>query len=148
MLADQVLLYATGGLAFGHVSVSANTYVNGTVTNVFPPTGLVPFVTPGTSALSASKTIVGFAVGLGMEAKCSYLLPTGWTWKLEYLYVDLGSLDTVSAFPAALPVAVLASPLNGTFSTHTHFTDNIVRVGLNYKFGEYAPVITAPPNVR
>ena len=104
---------------------------------------------PGTSALSASKTNVGFAVGLGMEAKCSHLLPTGWSLKLEYLYVDLGSLDTVSAFPAALPVlAVFVSPLTGTFSTHTHFTDNIVRVGLNYKFGEYAPVITAPPNVK
>jgi hypothetical protein len=22
----------------------------------------------------------------------------------------------------------------GTFTTHTHFTDNIVRVGLNYQF--------------
>ncbi|HEV2716548.1 MAG TPA: hypothetical protein VGU64_14900 [Terriglobales bacterium] len=26
------------------------------------------------------------------------------------------------------------SPITGTINTHTHFTDNIVRVGLNYQF--------------
>jgi hypothetical protein len=34
-------------------------------------------------------------------------------------------------------------PLTGAITTHTRFTDNIVRVGLNYKFGNYyAPVVT------
>jgi hypothetical protein len=30
-----------------------------------------------------------------------------------------------------------ASPFTGAMTTHTHFTDNIVRVGRNYKFGNY-----------
>jgi outer membrane immunogenic protein len=53
---------------------------------------------------------------------------------LEYLYVDLGSLDTVTpgSSPLIAPVAVSSS--FGTVTTHTHFTDNIVRVGLNYQF--------------
>jgi hypothetical protein len=35
------------------------------------------------------------------------------------------------------------SPFTGAITTHTRFTDNIVRVGLNYKFGDYyAPVVT------
>jgi hypothetical protein len=48
----------------------------------------------------------------------------------------LGSLDTESPFPGATP---FFSPFTGIITTHTRFTDNIVRVGLNYKFG-YAAV--------
>jgi opacity protein-like surface antigen len=71
-----------------------------------------------------------------MEGRFSYWLPPNWTWKLEYLYLDLGSLDT-PATPFAL---TFPPPQNrvwsgsATISTHTHFTDNIVRVGLNYQF--------------
>jgi hypothetical protein len=36
-----------------------------------------------------------------------------------------------SSFALAGP---LASTATGTITTHTHFTDNIVRVGLNYQF--------------
>jgi outer membrane immunogenic protein len=100
-------------------------------------------LTPAATAFSESRTKVGYAVGGGIEGKCLYLLPAGWTWKLEYLYVDLGSVDTVAPFPgafapfAAFPGTFFASPFAGTITTHTRFTDNIVRVGLNYKFGNY-----------
>jgi hypothetical protein len=30
---------------------------------------------------------------------------------------------------------LLTTPFTGAINTHTRFTDNIVRVGLNYKFG-------------
>ena len=34
-------------------------------------------------------------------------------------------------------------PFTGIIATHTHFTDNIVQVGLNYKFSNYyVPVAT------
>ena len=67
-------------------------------------------------------------------------MPTGWTWKVEYLYVDLGSLDTAAPFPGVFvpggnPLFPSTSPFTGAITTHTRFTDNIVRVGLNYKFG-------------
>ena len=138
LITDQVLLYGTGGLAYGQVKLSGTTGVNGSTdfTSVFP--AVTPF-TPGGTVFSASKTNVGFTVGGGIEGKCSYLLPAGWTWKLEYLYVDLGSLDTVTSFPGAvpqfgllLPGFTFATPFTGAITTHTHFTDNIVRVGLNY----------------
>jgi outer membrane immunogenic protein len=90
---------------------------------------------------NASKTNVGFAIGGGIEGKCSYWLPAGWTWKAEYLYVDLRSLDAVAPFPAANPnnanFALVTTPFAGAITTHTHFTDNVVRVGLNYRFGNY-----------
>ena len=53
-----------------------------------------------------------------------------WTGKFEYLYLDLGSLDDSDTVinPAIISVT------GGQTFTHTHFTDNIFRVGLNYKF--------------
>jgi hypothetical protein len=66
-------------------------------------------------------------------AACAALRAT--IGKLEYLYLDLGSLDTTNPFPPAIPSALFkTTPFAGTFTTHTHFTDNIVRVGLNYQF--------------
>ena len=52
---------------------------------------------------------------------------------MEYLYLDLGSLDTTNPFPPA-EAAYFTTLFTGPFTTHTHFTDNIVRVGLNYQF--------------
>jgi outer membrane immunogenic protein len=142
LIGDQVLLYGTGGLAYGHVELSGITNVNGSLDTTASPggEGILPF-TPAATAFSESKTKVGYAVGGGIEGKCSYLLPAGWTWKLEYLYVDLGSVDTVAPFPGAfvpfqgIPGPGFTTPFTGAITTHTRFTDNIVRVGLNYKFG-------------
>jgi outer membrane immunogenic protein len=133
---DQVLIYGTGGLAYGWVKLSGVTNVNGFAVNPIDQS-VFTFAAPGTSVFGASNIRAGFAVGGGIEGKCSYLLPAGWTWKLEYLYVDLGSFDTVSPFPPGNPTLPTApeTPFSGPMTTHTRFTDNIVRVGLNYKFG-------------
>jgi outer membrane immunogenic protein len=128
LIADQVLLYATGGLAYGEVKLSGSALTSASIS-------AVSFTSPGT-AFSASHTNLGFAVGGGLEERCSCWLPPNWTWKLEYLYVDLGSLDTSTSFAAASSNKFF-SALAGTMATHTHFTDNIVRFGLNYKF-DYA----------
>ena len=124
-------------MAYGRVEVSGVSNVSGSVnTNGIGGFPLaVPF-TPGANAFGDSRTNFGFAAGAGIEGKIWY--GTGWTWKLEYLYLDLGSLDTAGSFPGgftSFPIAgVLTTPFNGAITTHTHFTDNIVRVGLNYQF--------------
>ena len=81
---------------------------------------------------AASKTNIGVAVGGGMEGRLSGWLPPNWTWKLEYIHLDLGSLNSALTF---LPTTVLPGVVaNAAISMRTHFTDNIVRVGLNYQF--------------
>jgi hypothetical protein len=36
---------------------------------------------------------------------------------------------------AKAPVGAFTTPFSGAITTHTRFTDNIVRFGLNYRFG-------------
>jgi outer membrane immunogenic protein len=131
LVGDQFLVYGTGGLAYGEVAVSGNANIR-----TFFPDIPIPSFAPTTAGFGASKTNVGFSVGGGMEGRLSYWLPPNWTWKLEYLYLDLGSVNTRGSFasvnPSNLPFLLLA--LTGTITTHTHFTDNIVRVGVNYQF--------------
>jgi outer membrane immunogenic protein len=67
LVSPKVLLYATGGLAYGGVKSSETI-------------GLVP------AGFSNSDTRVGYTVGAGIEG----VIGGNWTAKLEYLYVDLG----------------------------------------------------------
>jgi outer membrane immunogenic protein len=107
----QVLFYATGGLAYGEVKNTATI-------------GLVPVT------FSNSDTRVGYTVGAGVEG----VIGGNWTAKLEYLWVDLGRKS--GSFVTALP-ALGGGVLSSNYSSRS--TDNIVRVGVNYKFG--GPVI-------
>ncbi len=113
---DRVMLYATGGLAYGEVQMGGTRTVTGTVFGL-PLTS--------TTALGHSQINAGWTVGAGVEAA----LVGHWTWKAEYLYVNLGSLDDPDA-----PAPRITSVTGGQTLTHTNYTDNIVRVGLNYKF--------------
>jgi outer membrane immunogenic protein len=125
--ADQFLFFATGGLAYGRVAVTG--------TNSFSDTTLICGIGPcfggastGATGFGASRTNAGWALGGGVEG--AFLPMSRWTWKAEYLHVDLGSLDTtvppaIGAISFGVPPAV---------TTHTHFSDDILRVGVNYRF--------------
>ena len=131
LVTDQLLLNATGGLAYGEVKLSGltNASLAGTIAGV-PVQG-------GTSiAFGDSRTNVGWTVGGGIEGKFWGWLSPAWSWKAEYLYIDLGSLDTVTLRGPSTAVGNLFGNTTmtiGPLTTHTRFTDNIVRVGLNYK---------------
>jgi len=102
---DRVMIYGTGGLAFG----SPNHRV--TVTN-----GGVPTHTGSNDDMKA-----GWTIGAGAE----YAFTNNITMKAEYLYYDLGR-TTVTANPTA--------GNTGTLSTRFENKGHIARVGLNYKF--------------
>jgi outer membrane immunogenic protein len=110
LVTPAVLLYATGGLAYGEVNTGETI------------AALAPF--------STNATNVGWTAGAGIEGA----IGGNWTARLEYLYVDLGKvngsfLTTIGAFGGGV--------LSANYSSH--ITDNIVRVGINYKFG--GPVV-------
>jgi len=131
LLTDQILLYGTGGLAYGRVEVSGTSSTASTaIFGIGPPVAFAPIST----AFNAAKTNVGYTVGGGVEGKLFPWLPANWSWKLEYIYLDLGSLN-YSAPVGGILTFVFPLPVSGTIAMHTHFNENIVRVGLNYKFG-------------
>jgi outer membrane immunogenic protein len=103
------LLYVTGGLAWGNIK--SNAALTGT-------TATVPAVT-ATATASDSSTEVGWVLGIGFEA----VLSGRWTGKVEYLYMDLGSVSG----------SVTNTVTNVRANYSSDITDNIIRVGLNYK---------------
>lgn len=121
--ADQVLLYVTGGLAFGEVESTGT--VNVSTTTAFLPNGPVVGTTVASASASNNTTHAGWTVGAGAE----WVISGPWTAKVEYLYVDLGTVS--NSFTGLGALALLG--------TSSHVTDNIARIGINYRFG--GPVV-------
>jgi len=122
----NVLWYGTGGLAYAEVRTSM---IENSFEFFFPPVNVTE-----THVLSAAenKMKYGLAVGVGAEAA----LGNNWTWKIEYLYVDLGSIHGTSSWSGQFCVNGACSPTPATGGYSNKMIDNIVRVGFNYRFGD------------
>ncbi len=116
------MIYATGGLAYGELNDS----------------GVISNATTATS-FNISKTSAGWTAGGGIEGQ----LIGNWTWKIEYLFMELqepsGMVETsIPAVPAGCHPGFNCIPGVGNGNNNVTFdpwfTDNIVRVGLNYKW--------------
>ncbi len=103
---EPLLIYATGGLAVGHVKDTAEI--------AFP--SLVQDYSG-----SSSKTKFGWTAGAGVE----WAFLGSWTVKAEYLYYDLGD-NTVD-------IAVVTGPV-ATASATFPAKGSIGRLGVNYRF--------------
>jgi outer membrane immunogenic protein len=114
---DHWLLYVTGGLAFGQVNSTATA----TTSTAFPGG---PVLASAASTATANTTRVGWTIGAGAE----WVISGPWTAKVEYLYMDLGTINNAFAFTG------LAGGGFATAATSSHITDNILRVGVNYHF--------------
>lgn len=102
LVSPTVLVYGTGGAIYAD-----------TRTNVFR--SITNFSTNNADPW-------GWTAGGGLEARLS----SAWSWKLEYLYYDLGK-DRVEG-PIGATGIIQFFPVQQT--------GNIVRVGLNYRFGD------------
>jgi outer membrane immunogenic protein len=115
-----LLVYATGGLAYGHVqtdaSFSGQTFISGTQ------------LTTGSTAISQSDTRAGWTLGGGLE----WMFAPQWSVKAEYLYYDLGTVTLNQTFT----LLGVGNPrnINDNIQSVAHYKGNIARVGLNYKF--------------
>jgi outer membrane immunogenic protein len=103
---DRFLAYVTGGFALGGVNVYTENAYN------FSPTKWY--------TSDSTTTRPGWTIGGGVE----YALADRWIFKAEYLYYDLGTIDSVAVnhfgFSGFVP---------STLAAH----GNLVRVGANYK---------------
>ncbi len=117
-ITPTLLAYVTGGLAYG--GVHATDTVAGTN---FTGRGVE---VPAGGVLSTSTIQVGWTIGVGLEG----VLSGNWTGKIEYLYMDLGTISGTFGTTITTPAG---NTLVGSYSSHV--TDNILRVGVDYHFG-------------
>ena len=96
----RLALYATGGGALGEVGTNA-TAASGS------------FVATD----NRSQTREGWTLGGGVEVE----IARGWSAKIEYLYLDLGSRTRTYL-------------LNPLISNMSHFSANVITTGVNYHF--------------
>ena len=102
---DKVLVYGTGGFAYGGVNTRINLTNN-------PPSGF-------TNNLSNNATLTGYAAGGGVE----YKITPQWSVKAEYQFIDLGDQRLSNAASDLL-----------TDRTKVEDNFHTVRVGINYFF--------------
>jgi outer membrane immunogenic protein len=122
-ITPTVLPYITGGLAYGQIS--ATNTVSGT--NIIGTNGVNGPVTLASvvGGTSNSTLRAGWTIGGGIEG----VLWGNWTGKIEYLYIDLGTVSGTFNTTITTPAG---NTLVGSYSSHV--TDNILRVGVNYNF--------------
>jgi outer membrane immunogenic protein len=138
LFTPTVLVYGTGGLAYGGVRTSTSIFQENNDIAFFPTT---PHVDPfALSAGSFSNSRVGWTAGGGLE----WLFAPNWSVKAEYLYYNLGTA-THFLSPLVTTAVTLGAPVWSVVNprSSTRFTGNIVRAGLNYHFFWTPPPIVA-----
>ncbi|MGJ0509331.1 MAG: outer membrane protein [Methylocystis sp.] len=130
LFTPTLLVYGTGGLAYGGVTLNtASTVYNDTFSN---------FIAPAFGGVNFSNTQVGWTAGGGLE----WMFWPNWSAKVEYLYYDLGTVTQNFAMPISVAGGFNDSALFAG-QARARVNGNIVRAGVNYHFnwGAPAPVV-------
>jgi len=108
----RLLIYGTGGVAYGNIDYSANTNFDGLFNVTYP--------------VDFTETNAGWCAGGGFE----YGVSRHWTVRLEYLHYDLGDTDRTQN------QLFFGVPQGPPFFVHYNFetSGNIVRGAINFKF--------------
>jgi len=72
---------------------------------------------------AAAGSTLGWTAGAGVEVALS----SNWSAKFEYLYVSANGATVFAPIPNSLGLGLASTPME--------YRDNIVRVGVNYRFG-------------
>lgn len=115
LVTPTLLLYGTGGLAYGQANLSVN---------AFGPTWAPPMA----GSQTFSDTRAGWAAGGGAE----WMFMPNWSAKVEYLYYDLGTVTTPS-------IGYAYGANFTTLAASQRFNGHVVRAGLNYHFNWAVP---------
>lgn len=122
----NVLVFGTGGFAYGHAKSSL------AISQNFNGSGLGAVETSFGTNLSASETLGGWALGGGFE----WMFSPKWSAKVGYLHYDLGKMTTHGQIADRFVAPSPPTPnywVNNVQST-THFNGDIASVGVNYHF--------------
>jgi opacity protein-like surface antigen len=131
LMNPTLLVYATGGLAFGGVGYSlSNTSLYTNAAGVRAQNAI--------GNLDALTTQPGWTAGVGLE----WMFMPRWSLKAEYLYYDLGrgnARTTAAAYPVGAASAFggsVGAPADWTTTSvrSPHVSGSIARIGLNYHF--------------
>jgi outer membrane immunogenic protein len=110
---EDVLLYATAGLAYGQTEIDTS------ITDQFA--GLTCGPVGFCANLGSKQWSMGWAAGVGFDWS---FLPR-WSFRTEYLHYDLGSVHQSLSDPATPGVVI---------TSDTNFRGDILRGAINYKF--------------
>ncbi len=113
----NTLIYATGGLAYGDVKST----VDATRTDLFNLHAEAKFA----GSYSAIRT--GWVAGAGLEQALTNLV----SLRIEYLHFDLGSFS----YNVNLASGTATTDVPSTWLAHGSVSGDIVRAGVNVKFG-------------
>ena len=116
VVVDNLLLYVTGGVAYANTerSVALN----------IPALGI-------SEAFSADKTRWGWVAGFGTEYQFGF--NSNWSFKTEVLYARFQTEENTFTTPG-----LIVAPRTVRFEHESSAW--VTRIGINYKFGGYAPV--------
>jgi outer membrane immunogenic protein len=102
------LLYVTGGAAWAGVRETATGQIDNSV-----------------ASAAVNNVVAGWAYGLGIEGRLSQ----NWTVKVEYLHLDFSPTTATTR----LVTTAGLFPFDTESVVTSRITDNIIRVGLNYR---------------
>jgi outer membrane immunogenic protein len=129
---DNLLLFATGGFAYGQTSNSATFAIGGvtgaSVTGTLGGSSFMCLSGGSTCFAGASSSLkTGWTAGVGGE----WMFAPRWSAKVEYQYVNLGNDSvTLTALAVALPGNALSR-----FTANLGQDDfHVARVGVNFHF--------------
>jgi outer membrane immunogenic protein len=121
---NNVLLYGTGGWAWGHGTNTAQVTCIGPGC---PGTSAVPPTSPAPASVSVNPS--GWAAGGGVE----WAFLPNWTLRADYLHLQFAGVTEDRSKSGFLPTLVITSHVSSNVGI------DVVRVGVNYLFNWGAP---------
>ncbi len=120
LVSPSFLIYGAGAFAYGEGSLKTSY----SVTNTNPV--FLPFY----EEVNVSKTLTGWAVGGGAE----WLFSPSWSMKAEYIFYRLGPLHSHLNLTQNTNTTPPTPFARAEVESEARFTENTVRVGINYFF--------------
>jgi outer membrane immunogenic protein len=122
----SVLLYATGGAAWGHVNGNFQANCLGATC----PTTSQAIINGGGAASFSGNTNTGWVAGAGFE----WVIYEHWTWRFEYLHLGFPNVSDSFNTTTAATAGTLAQNIALTSHSTNNVGVDVVRVGVNYLF--------------